>query len=1362
MSSAQTAQHPGPHIRQHIIPKGMSVTDAAKLLGVGRPALSNLLNGNAGLSADMAARIARAFGAEAQTLILMQNTYDALQSNARGAAAMVRSHVPPFLQAKANDIEKWADPISSRAKLAVFLRTLIHSTGCGLVQADFPGHDDAERRGWDGYLEAAEGNPWVPAGVSGWEFSTSDDFPGKPDRDFAKSIKVVSKHDRANITFVFVTPRRWHGKHKWREKCLAAGEWKDVRVFDSSDLEQWLEQSIPGQIWFAGEQYESFRGTKSLDACWREWNAQSEPPFTQHIFDEASLSAKAKILDALKNSPHLPIRMAADSREEALAFLSCILSADDQQTAPFRDRAVVFTEKGALAEVACKSVAFLPIIADREVEKEWGNLNHKTGAILIYPRNYRGADPSIVLEPLSYMAFRQALGSMGVDGDQIDRLQRESGGSLTVLRRRLSQNTAIRSPEWSANNDHARALIPFLFAGAWNAANKADQAILVFLAGATDYAQLEQNFNTLLNLEESPVWRVGSFCGVISKLDALFAILHHITDSDLNRFYQVAELVLDEPDPALDLPEEDRWAAGMYDKTREITAALRESVCENLVLLAIHGKTLLQSRISIDPQAQANRLIQNLLASDNPQNFESQAKDMPLYAEAAPDAFLSILEADLAKPASQALALMRPVHSNALLFGSSPRVGLIWALENLAWSREYVDRVVTILAKLAAVKIEDNLVNRPDISLQAIFRYWMPQTSVGLVHRKALLKRITQEYPAVGWSMCIDQIPHDYGVGHSNHKPRWRDYAFGFGEPNIPESDQIDFVHYAIKLALEEWPEHSKEELADLVMRLRGLSRAQQTQLWNLIGTWAQQASDEDRAWLREKIRIHTMTRRAVKFSGKTPRDPEPARRSYQALEPRDLILKHAWLFKEYWVEESQDEIVDEDTDYQVRENRIREARKAAVQEILQQEGLAGVLRLAASGNSSVVMGRLVCELSADLDAQTQFVRFVLSDGDILSSPQHQNLLEGFFDQAESTRSIAIVSSLQSDSSFDHFIQMLTLAPFARDVWETVQQFAPEYARRYWETVSPRWKLPTEEDFAFVIQRLLDVHRPRAAFEFAKYKIKSVPLHQLYEMLEQLPLSKESQNILSSYDAHHIKEALAILNQSKAFSVDEMVHLELIYLDLFRHEKGGIPNIERKIAENPGFFVEILAHVYKRDDGSPEDVQQDESMQKLALKLYRLLDLLSQIPGQDKDPAEGEKYLAGWIDRVQTLCAENNRLQSCNFQIGKLLSRAPVDEQGIWPPAFIQDVLDRVLSVDAGGRIAEGIRIGFYNSRGVYSRGEGGQQEQELAEKYAAWADAHQYAYPRVSTVLRKMAEGYKNEAEWQDEEAAIRKRLRY
>jgi len=71
------AVHPGDWLRSEIVePNGLSVTDAARHLGVTRQAMSNLLNARAGLSADIAIRFEKAFGVKADTLLRMQATYE--------------------------------------------------------------------------------------------------------------------------------------------------------------------------------------------------------------------------------------------------------------------------------------------------------------------------------------------------------------------------------------------------------------------------------------------------------------------------------------------------------------------------------------------------------------------------------------------------------------------------------------------------------------------------------------------------------------------------------------------------------------------------------------------------------------------------------------------------------------------------------------------------------------------------------------------------------------------------------------------------------------------------------------------------------------------------------------------------------------------------------------------------------------------------------------------------------------------------------------------------------------------------------------------------------------------------------------
>lgn len=76
--------HPGGFIKSEIIEVlGLSVTDAAQVLGVTRPALSALLNERANLSPEMALRVEKAFGVSMDTLMRMQNSYDIAQARKR-------------------------------------------------------------------------------------------------------------------------------------------------------------------------------------------------------------------------------------------------------------------------------------------------------------------------------------------------------------------------------------------------------------------------------------------------------------------------------------------------------------------------------------------------------------------------------------------------------------------------------------------------------------------------------------------------------------------------------------------------------------------------------------------------------------------------------------------------------------------------------------------------------------------------------------------------------------------------------------------------------------------------------------------------------------------------------------------------------------------------------------------------------------------------------------------------------------------------------------------------------------------------------------------------------------------------------
>ena len=86
--------HPGQFIKMEIIESlGLTVTRAASILGVTRPALSALLNGRASLSPDMALRIEKAFGPKMDTLLKMQTAYDIAEARDREADIKVKRYV---------------------------------------------------------------------------------------------------------------------------------------------------------------------------------------------------------------------------------------------------------------------------------------------------------------------------------------------------------------------------------------------------------------------------------------------------------------------------------------------------------------------------------------------------------------------------------------------------------------------------------------------------------------------------------------------------------------------------------------------------------------------------------------------------------------------------------------------------------------------------------------------------------------------------------------------------------------------------------------------------------------------------------------------------------------------------------------------------------------------------------------------------------------------------------------------------------------------------------------------------------------------------------------------------------------------
>ena len=1348
--------HPGALIRERVIPAGMSVTEAAKRLGVGRPALSNLLNGKSSLSPDMAAKLEKAFGADPRKLLEDQAAYDRHHRSGDEKAIAVRAYVPSFLTIEARRIHNWAEGnLDARRLLPVLLRKLVHSTGDDLRRVDFPGYDNAERPGWDGWIEAGAATPWVPEGKSGWEFGTNRDPRRKAERDYAARLASVSPTERVECTFVFVTPRNWPGKGEWAGRKRDTGGWKEVRALDASDLEQWLEQSIPAQIWLAEQLGLPIDGFETLDRCWQRWIEASDPQMTPAIFQSSTTAHRDTFSKWLKRPSERPFVVAADSRDEALAFLGCLFQ-DDGIAARWRELAAVFESPEALRKLAASAAPFLPIVHTDATERELAAVYRQRHCIAVRPRNAVDSKPDIALDLLDHDAFEKALAEMGISGDRGDQLARESGRSPTILRRRLSKIDAIRTPEWAKDEEIARGLIPMALIGAWHDKSRADREVLS-LWGTGGYGRLEEDIARLMRLDDAPVWSIGQYRGVASKIDALFAIGGYMTGKDLEDFFLLAEYVLSETDPALDLPESERWAAGFHGKIRNHSGALREGICETLVILSVYGNHLFQSRPGINVESCVSSLVRGLLTPLTLDKLLSQDRALPSYAEAAPNELLELMEDDLQKPQPVVLGLLKPVESGA--FGRCLRTGLLWALECLAW--KHLGRVSVMLAQLSRTAIDDNWSNKPINSLAAIYRSWLPQTSASLNERMQSLETLMKRFPDIGWQLCIEQLDPGPRMGSNSYRPRWRSDASGFGQGTTIR-EHHEFRHKALDLVLS-WPEHDEKTLGELVEQVHGIPDEDQVKVWNLIDGWAEsEDNDKAKADLRERIRRFAFShwsRRGDLNDSTTDR----ARMAYQKLQPEDPAVRHAWLFVSYWIDFSADDLEEGDLDHEKHAAIIHQLRIAAMKEIWKDNGFEGVKALLSGSGAPDVAGGCMASIIMDASTRAAFLQECLSAAGGIEKVM-DGCIKGFLRSIDDEPRKTILSDAFEDADDGPIVRLLRCAPFGQDTWGLLDQLGAEVRDRYWREVVPEWNRHNEAELNELVDRFLDAKRPRAAFGAVYLDWPKIETGRLKRLLRAI--ATEDPEPVEPYrlEGYHVSKALESLDGRTGVTQDEMAEFEFMFLGDLDRSEHGIPNLERHIAESPMSFVQVLALMSKRDDGRedpPEwQVGDPDRRAGLAFAVYRLLRRIKHVPGASTDGEIHTETLCAWVVEVRRLCAEYGRTEIGDRYIGQLLSRGPVEKDGVWPHPSICETMERI----ASSQIGRGFSTGVYNGRGVTTRaiGEGGAQERELAARYRQWAEQRTFDYPYVSSILECIAADYDRQATGEDDRAKVGMRLGY
>ena len=1328
----QQPRHPGSYVRQSVLPQGMSVTEAARRLGIGRPALSNFLNGNARLSPNMATRLERVFGANAEELHDLQARFDRQESLKAQSLAVPAPYTPPVLTIKALEISRWADDIRARDELPVLVRRLVHATNRNLTEVDFPGYSEAQRGGWDGQVEATAATPCVPAGRSGWELSCERGVTGKANKDYGARLSVP-REERMTSTFVFLTPRRWTGKRKWLREKKRLNDWKDVRAYDASDLEQWLEQSAPTQVWFAERLGKSTEGYRLLDRFWEEWSSVTEPPLSRKLFAPAEKQHSASFRAWLQQAPERPFTIAA-SRQEGIAFLACLMNSVKEGTDNAAPCAILLDQTTSVDRVSSAAVgAFVAVASTQEVEVKLSGLYRRLHCVSIQPSTsatpmLREPDATIGLLPAEDL--NEALAAMGKSPTEANRLATETARSLTVLRRRLARIHTSADPR----------ILPFAMLGAWNSESPADRTIVSSLSGVENYDDVEDAVAELARDDDPLVWSIGDYRGVSSRIDALFATADYVTKRTLDRFFEVAQHALSERDPALDLAPDQRWMAAVHLKVRRHSDALRQGVGTTLVLLAEHGERLFGHRLGVAPQQRVSDLIRELLEPATPDRLLSLAADLPVCAEAAPETLLSFLE----RNEPTVLELLKPEGTDPHT-ARQPWTGLTWALERLAWSPSTFPRAARIMERLCTGKLVGSSGHTLFGPLVSLFRHWLPQTGAPIQDRIRVLEALTARNPDLGQRVCLALLPRPRDVALPNPPLEWR------GSPSLmdsrvtrEESDQMVQAVYRLLLSRRD---HDERSLRRLLKRMRLLDPEARVQVWKRVRQWAKKAdSDRAIAELADSVRDCWTD------------DETDKKRALEHLKPTDPLLRHKWLFQSWWPLRRDPEtkgLSSED-----RQGRTDALQAAALRELWELGG-AGTLRELAEGcEFPYVVGRLAHRLSLNEGELASLVHSSLepTPSDNLRRQRHQ-LLAGMVQWAEPSLVERLLDNHVSRDDEAARCHILRVMPFTPETWCRLESESEKVQMDYWAQVGAgRADDHSAATINEAVDRLMDAGRPAIAFRFVSDNPGVVETSRLIRLLHNLAETNDNPIPENSW----LGRALDSLEKRPDVAADAMAQLEFTFLQGLLLSKHQIPNLERKLAESPVLFLQVLARVYGRDDDGSDPpewhIPDPERSRAFGEACYKLLERVRRLPGGAESDTAETGPLRDWLSSTRTLCAQYGRAKIADRTIGEWLARCSATDGVARPGELVCDAIESTASRE----LDRGFVLGALAARGVSTRvpGEGGDQERALAATYRQMAREMSSRWPRVGGVLDGLADSYERDGTRWDTRVAVEDRL--
>lgn len=1253
-----------------------------------------------------------------------------------------------------SDITDWANTQSRRCQDTLpelVSRLILAHAGNNVDEIQFPIGDSVTTGGWDGLLKTPVVFPFFPEGASGWEMGVAKTAQAKAEKDYKNRTKTPLEIVPADSTFVFVTPRVFAKKNKWRKDKKTLGVWKDVRVIAADDFEQWLSITPATALWLARKLEKVIsNGIRDLEDVWEEWSVGTKPTMTPELVIGGRVKNVEEVQRWVSNPPDI-LEVQGDDPEEAFAFLySSIATLSNTKKIQALSRCVVVESASELRQVT-QAFSNYPLIIAGPGEC----LKSAPAAVAKGHHVFLAMDATVVgvrgvlrLARPQGNVLEKVLLENGLSEAKAQKAARDSGQSIPVLRRGLFRSKAVIAPGWS-KAESAKLLLPVLLANSWDEQKEGDRNAIEALTGLS-YKSFVKEISPFLSIEDTPIRKVGSVWMIKSPLDAWYLLARHLTQDQLGYFKKALLNVLTKTDPKYDLEPDKRWAAAIYGKSNPYSEWLRTGMVESLALLAIHGN---QSPSTASTQIFADQIIKEIFAKADKWEVWASLKDAsPLLAEASPNAFMEAVDQCIEKNPPVMRELMK---GEGGLFNECKHSGLLWSLESIAWSKDYVARAVNELAKLAEIDLGGGWSNRPINSLGEIFLPSLPQTHATAKQRIEVLKVLINRYPALVWK--FGERFYSGGAISESHRFRWRDtggYRRGL-EQESPEEYQ-EYVNELMPL-LEDLACRRENIISSLGIFTHLHVDARNKLLATIEAIKPSTYSKEKRAVLLQKVRevLHWINN----YGEKDLKSHVPAlSKVLVKFSPEDVIERVGWLLVTPWPELPGEE----PREYQAKDAAIKAAQREAARQMLDQATMKSILKFASTIEYQGVLGHFMAlvvrnkkesrkvlkELGLRAVAMPMLIR-----GYALGRVEVEG--ESWVDEE--------VKYLKSQGGFTvEAIALLFLGlPECTKTWSAVEFQGKKIEVAYWKHASGYSQIDKKQDASIAVQKLLKAKRPRVALQIAGDPHVDVQTELLVELLEEILSSHKKTLDGGPMDTYHLANVFNQLYKRDEISLEEMAKIEWPFAPIFdgikRHTSHPMA-LHRALQKDPGFFAKLISFTCKRSDGfadSSKDKLSKEAEQRRAGAAYEVLMDWDLVPGASDDGNIDEAVLKEWIRNARKLCKKVGRTIGGDMYIGFMLAHAPANTDGTWP----NDVICNLIEELGNTVIERHIENQVFNSRGVVARElkGGGNQERVLVEKYRNMSLSVSARWPRTAAMLESIARYYDDQAAYHDTESDLR-----